>query len=284
MAPTRMLTLRPPMASNLAATSSLGSANRPGLVMRMLVNALVIVANHRDDRIGVAGSQVDRNGDVGPRCEQQNVAFAEVHKEVNVEIRKLDNQRAHRVAHLECRRLLRPQTNRHRRVRISMRSASDGNSTASSRSFRRGQRGRLPPSLASRLAEPKVTGQAVEAEPPWVPQPERPYFGRASARRERVVGGNRVRLTAVDVDSEQFAPERVRVLCVPVWITVEGLRRRWPNTGIRPIRNERRCWCGGTSLGRTPERSSRLRCQSWLRNRRSERARVLRGRGCPVAV
>ena len=61
----------------------------------------------------------------------------------------------------------------------------------------------------------------VEGEPPRIAEAERVDLGPAAAGRERVVGRDRVRLTAVDIDAEDLAEQHL-----PVLRPVAGVTRR----------------------------------------------------------
>ena len=80
--------------------------------------------------------------------------------------------------------------------------------------------------LPADVADPQVAGLAIERHPPRVAQPEVPDLGQCVGLvHERVVGRDRVARvagTAIDVDPEDLAEERVHPLAVVVRVAARA--------------------------------------------------------------
>ncbi len=52
----------------------------------------------------------------------------------------------------------------------------------------------------------------IDTEPPGIPEPEGPHLWRTSPIHERIVRGNRVWITAVDIDPGDGSEHSIRIL------------------------------------------------------------------------
>ena len=100
----------------------------------------------------------------------------------------------------------------------------------------------LLPHVLADVAGPQVAGAAVEAEAPGVTQAPRVDLGPTAASGEGVVGGDRIGVTAVDVEAQHFTEQGVGVLGVALRVAraaavaeAEVQKAIWPEGQVTAV-------------------------------------------------